>query len=334
MKVGTHRCENDVCSFPIEGFYYKKNKNTRKLKYFTNEYHRDGSKSSLLCPNQEDSVDGMTLKNISKTRKLRTMKDLDKWCNIKPKKANVVPLTKIIWFLWLQGFDKAPEIVKKCVKTWAEHNKGWKIVKLDENNLSDYVDISKYIPREQRANMSSNHYANVIRLLLLQIYGGFWVDATNYCVKPLDDWIHYYAKEGFFVFINDGFGSDRIVGNWFIYSEKGNYLLNRWLEATLNFWKMKGDDKAYHWQITLFYNLCKKDEVFRKLWSKVPKFSAIGPYGPLVFNKGKYGGGIFKDIDANQIYNLKHKMAPFYKTTWKNYDRASPNSVINYFLNL
>lgn len=333
MGFGTRSCcKYDVCKFPIEGFSITDK--TRKLKYYTNMQRKDGSKRALLCPNQSDEIDGVTFKGVGKTRKLKSMKDLDQWCNIKPSLIKKQPLTKIIWLLWLQGFDKAPEIVKKCVESWAKHNKGWKIVKLDENNLSSYVDISKHISKDQKATMSPNHYANVIRLLLLKIHGGFWVDATNYCVKPIDAWFHPYAKEGFFVFSRDGYGPDRVVGNWFIYAEKNNYLLDKWLEATLNFWKEKGDDKVYHWQPKLFFNLCKTDKIFRELWSKVPKFSAIGPYGPLAFNKGRFGGGIYKDIDANQIYNLKHKMAPFYKSTWKDHDKATQDSVINFFLNL
>ena len=333
MRFGTRSCcKYDVCDFPIEGFTVKRG--TRKLKYYTNEKRKGGSKRALLCPNQDDGIEGITFnKKKNGTKKLVNMRALNKWCNIRQSRKKY-PITKIIWILWFQGFESAPPIVKKCLDSWVHHNKDWKIVALDENNLSKYIDIDKYISKDTQEKISRTCLSDIVRLLLLKLHGGIWIDATNYCMKPLDSWIYQYAKEGFFVFSRDGYGPGRVVGSWFIYAEKGNYLLDKWLLETLDFWERTGKKYDYHWLIILFFNLCKNDAEFKEKWEKVPKFSAIGPFGPLAFNKGKFGGRIYTDIDENQIYNFKNKMAPFYKTTWKDHDKASPNSVINYFLKL
>jgi hypothetical protein len=329
-------CKYDVCNFPIEGVTQTatyKNKTT-KVKYFTNVTRKGKEKRVLPCPNQIQSIQGKTFKNVNNTRKLKNMRDLDNWCNIKNTAPKNFYITKNIFILWLQGFENAPPIIKKCVKTWEKHNKNWNIIKLDEKNLTEYVNIDDYVTQAQQKNMKRNHFANIIRLLLLVKYGGCWVDATNYCVKPLDDWIYNHFTEGFFVFERDGYGPNRCIGNWFIYGEKDNYMLKKWLEATLDFWKNKNSAEYYHWHIRLFNNLLHTDKTFKEKWGKINKISGIGPYGPLALNKGANGAGLFKDIDDNKIYNITHKMAPFYKLSWKHHDIATKNSVINYFMNL
>ena len=35
---------------------------------------------------------------------------------------------------------------------------------------------------------------------LLEKFGGFWIDATVYCIKPLTEWINNYIDIGFFLF--------------------------------------------------------------------------------------------------------------------------------------
>jgi len=57
-------------------------------------------------------------------------------------------IPKIIWILWFQGIDNAPYVIRKCIDSWKLHNPSWKIVFLDENNYSKYIDISKIIVRK------------------------------------------------------------------------------------------------------------------------------------------------------------------------------------------
>jgi mannosyltransferase OCH1-like enzyme len=48
--------------------------------------------------------------------------------------VNGVPRT--IGFMWLQGFDNAPMLIKKCFASWKRHNPNWNIVFLDEENMA------------------------------------------------------------------------------------------------------------------------------------------------------------------------------------------------------
>ncbi len=54
----------------------------------------------------------------------------------------VVPRT--IWILWLQGRENAPELVKRCLRSWEYHNPGWTIRVLDAETLPAYIDLSGF----------------------------------------------------------------------------------------------------------------------------------------------------------------------------------------------
>ena len=46
----------------------------------------------------------------------------------------------IIWLLWFQGWEKAPPIAHECARSWVRLNPRWRVVLLDEANLSEHVD--------------------------------------------------------------------------------------------------------------------------------------------------------------------------------------------------
>ena len=50
-------------------------------------------------------------------------------------------MIKDIYILWYQGFDEAPDLVNKCVKSWKYYNPDWNIILLDETNYDKYTDI-------------------------------------------------------------------------------------------------------------------------------------------------------------------------------------------------
>ena len=114
------------------------------------------------------------------------------------KEANT-DVPRRIWCMWLQGLDKAPDIVKKCWASWEKYNPDWQLVLLDESNLEQYVPVQEIIG-ENREYISRNHLSDIIRINLLAKYGGVWVDATCFCCVPLDKWLGRYATSGFFAF--------------------------------------------------------------------------------------------------------------------------------------
>lgn len=54
---------------------------------------------------------------------------------------------KIIWTLWWQGYDNAPEIVKYCLDNMKKlaHENGFEFYCLDESTFERYVKIPEYL---------------------------------------------------------------------------------------------------------------------------------------------------------------------------------------------
>ncbi len=54
---------------------------------------------------------------------------------------------KIIWTLWWQGYDNAPEIVKYCLDNMKKlaHENGFEFYCLDESTFGRYVKIPEYL---------------------------------------------------------------------------------------------------------------------------------------------------------------------------------------------
>lgn len=261
-------------------------------------------------------------------------------------------LPKIIWILWLQGLDKAPIEVKKCYESWVRHHPDWEVVFLDENDIAKYItlpgrQVAKYVVSE------------ILRINLLAKYGGVWVDATCYCMKPLDEWLPEYMDAGFFAFERPG--PDRMLSSWFLASAKYNYITNAWQNRVNTFWKENPalrliKDTRWNfiykklknanpqiWFNSLFTKILKvhpyfwfhysfeyiylRDASFSEAWDSVPKFSADIPHS-LQF------AGLFTPVTEEIKQEIAQKKSPIYKLTWKyKPEELQPGTVMDYLLN-
>lgn len=95
---------------------------------------------------------------------------------------------RVIWIMWWQGIDAAPEIVKFCVSQIRKLNPDCEIRMLDQNNYRNYVEIPEPIKDQiRKGKISLAHIADIIRVELLAQYGGVWVDATLLTTAPLQE---------------------------------------------------------------------------------------------------------------------------------------------------
>jgi hypothetical protein len=258
-------------------------------------------------------------------------------------------LPKTIWFLWLQGMDKAPVEVKACYNSWVQHNPGWQVVFLDESNIAEHVtlpkwEIAKYVASE------------LLRINLLADHGGVWTDATCFCMRPLDEWLYDNMDAGFFAF--DRPGPDRMLSSWFLAAAKNNYIASAYQKKVNDFWKENTGIKLientrwnflykrlqksnpqiwfnpfltrvlkvhpYFWLHYTFENIYLSDAAFRRQWDAVPKISADIPHR-LLF------AGLLNSITDEIKKEIKEKISPVYKLTWK-YDAAGykPGTIMYY----
>jgi hypothetical protein len=142
-------------------------------------------------------------------------------------------IPRTIWFLWLQGLDNAPMLVKKCYASWKRHNPKWNVVLLDEKNIGKYLDIRGLgIVNE---GIIKQAFSDLVRINLLAQFGGVWVDATCFCQVSLDAWLDKYTKSGFFAFYKPA--RDRWIASWFLASAPNCHLVLKWCDESNKYWR-------------------------------------------------------------------------------------------------
>jgi hypothetical protein len=143
-------------------------------------------------------------------------------------------LPRTIWILWLQGFARAPSLVRRCLDSWRTYHPQWQIVELDDTNLRDWLDLDAIV-NPHRQDVTRQVLSDVIRINLLAEYGGVWVDATTLCSRPLDHWVFDCVGNGFFAFQNPG--PDRLISSWFLASTPNCHLTRVYRDTVNAYWR-------------------------------------------------------------------------------------------------
>ena len=134
-------------------------------------------------------------------------------------------LPRRIWTYWHQGWGNAPGVVQRCATTWQRRNPGWVVHKLD---AASEVVREALPPAVDDVRPALPARSDLLRLGLLAKYGGVWADATLWCARPLDAWIHKVATpSGFFGY--DRPSCDRPVDSWLLAARPGSLVVVRWL---------------------------------------------------------------------------------------------------------
>ena len=139
---------------------------------------------------------------------------------------------KTIWMYWEQGGER-PGHIAQCVRAWKQLNPSWTVQLLDYAAAVELVPIMRTL-----SELSVQLRSDVIRLSLLEKFGGVWVDVTVYPQAPLDAWLgdELLQSEGFFVFKfmthSSEFEEGRTASTWFIATDgPSNYVVSTWLHA-------------------------------------------------------------------------------------------------------
>ena len=94
-----------------------------------------------------------------------------------PKKSGVSSDT--VWQFWWQGEASAPSPVLTCLETVRRYAGSRPVVLIDSSNVHEYLDIPRvFLDRLARKEISIVVLSDYIRVALLSVYGGTWVDPT------------------------------------------------------------------------------------------------------------------------------------------------------------
>lgn len=104
--------------------------------------------------------------------------------------------TSPIWICWWQGKDAMPDIAKACFNSVLMHAGRHPVILITEKNYQEYVTPPSFILEKQRkGEIDLTHFSDILRMLLLQQYGGIWMDSTVLIpAKDLNEFILPAAK--------------------------------------------------------------------------------------------------------------------------------------------
>lgn len=237
---------------------------------------------------------------------------------------------RIIYSLWLQGENDAPELVRLIFRRWASLNPSYEVRILDGNDVRRLLENSGISWQA----MTPQALSDVVRMQVLAD-GGVWADASVLPIEPLDAWLPSLLQDsGFFAFEKPGV--DRPISSWFLAASRNQILMKKWLEEVERFWSKPRslatyesdpipqnpvwevapnggavkDEFPYFWLHYLFRYLLETDVEFAFQWGRCSKLSA----GPPHQLQGLFTGG-----DRHSIETIVDtaRSAPVQKLNWR-----------------
>ncbi len=97
---------------------------------------------------------------------------------------------KILWMYWDKGIENITDPYNKmCFEGWKLLNPDWDIRILNEKTVPNYIDNFNDFK-----GCIVQHQADLLRVKLLEKYGGVWADASTLPMKPLTGNITHMDK--------------------------------------------------------------------------------------------------------------------------------------------
>lgn len=142
-----------------------------------------------------------------------------------------------IWCYWAQGKEEIPSFHKKCLINWENmlSNRDFKINVID---LESFLKMQNEIDENFMNKLTYQQQSDIVRLCVLDEYGGIWIDITTILTQDLswviDKFDKGYEQVGFYVtYWNKK--TKNILENWFIaVKNKNNYIISQWKKTFIN----------------------------------------------------------------------------------------------------
>lgn len=93
-----------------------------------------------------------------------------------------------IWVCWWQGENSMPEMVRKCYNSIIHHANGHVVKLITFDNYKNYVGIdNRIVEKVKSGKFKLAHFADLVRVKLLEKYGGLWLDSTILLTADIDE---------------------------------------------------------------------------------------------------------------------------------------------------
>ena len=214
---------------------------------------------------------------------------------------------KKIWICWLQGMENAPLVVQKCYKSICKYLTEYEIVVLTSDIINEYVSFPEHILSKWKSGIITNtHFSDLLRLAVLNTYGGTWLDATVLCTG---DNIPSYILESnlfFYQVLKPGRdGSTLNISSWLLTAGSNTKILNSVQYLLYEYWKTNNSMVDY-FLIHMFMELACN--YYKEEYNQIIKFCNSMPHVLLL--------EMFEPYDEKKYSAIKD-ITPFHKLAYK-----------------
>jgi Capsular polysaccharide synthesis protein len=211
-----------------------------------------------------------------------------------------------IFVYWGQGFAQAPPVVRACLAALRANNPGERVHELTDDTVPYYVDMPEDVVAKAGADKTA--YSDLLRLALLEKFGGVWVDATCFVSEPLRPHVTRALDAGsVFAFHYTG----PFISNWLLASRRGSYALHLWRAAAFLWWEKRGELIDYFQHHHMFEMLHHLDAEFRAEWDAGLRLSSGPPHALQTAMLSAYDRAEFAAILAGSFaHKLRYKYRP------------------------
>jgi Capsular polysaccharide synthesis protein len=182
--------------------------------------------------------------------------------------SNTAKIPKIIWTYWHEL--PQPNLVTLCQQNWQRYAPDHEVRVLHKNTILEWIP-SHNIPHFF-SELPAYRQADWIRLQLLSLYGGIWIDASIILTQDLN-WVHDIQQQekseyvGFYINLYTRFHQQPIVENWFMAAVVGSGFIR---ELTLEFNRaLTLGEQAY---LTEIRQSGRSEQVIQLLTSKMQTY--------------------------------------------------------------
>lgn len=237
-----------------------------------------------------------------------------------PGKNKDILVDNTIFTAWFQGTENAPRIVQRCIESLSKL--GRPIVVITLENLSDYIELPAYIlEKYKKGIISDTHLSDIVRITLLEQYGGVWIDSTVYIADNVPD----YMINNFWAFKQSKQLKEvRMSGNWWLSAEHGNTIIKKMKSFLYVYWKYEVVLYDYYIFHIMWAKIIGESEKNTITWNRL--ITRYTDSTHLLVNK-------FCDEFNEVEWKYMKQISPVFKCTYKFGNNLNPNSYYSYLIN-
>lgn len=137
--------------------------------------------------------------------------------------------------IWLYWEENPPQLVEKIFEKIRNLNPEYTVNFITKDNINEFTDYDLF-----KDHITPTFRSDLLRLILLYNYGGFWIDASTIINSNMNDiiglnefnetqfdLIGFYRKAHFIHELP-------CVESWFMASPRGSFTIKKWLESLLD----------------------------------------------------------------------------------------------------